>query len=256
MCKLQEPPFKMSEPAMNIVVSQSIDDILALAPKPKKKERPVKLHGEKKSKKQKKRTKVPLEEKLILPEPIPGPSAVIDNAVYLPTYEEMMFQEPLQHPLFKPVDLEQVTSQEYLWDESKPLHTHFILPHQGKRSTCPVYFSSLENKLKVLDALCNEMHSKLFNQWGNLACDCGPVPILKLNQSPKNLNKVFLCCPKTRETVCRYFQWIHQPPKPNYVPKTATPTALKKRLNDMVLERLQKRPKVEYEETIVGFVFP
>ena len=38
MCKLQEPPFEMSEPAMNIVVSQSIDDILALAPKPKKKE--------------------------------------------------------------------------------------------------------------------------------------------------------------------------------------------------------------------------
>lgn len=35
-CKLQEPPFKMPEPAMNIVVSQSIDNILALAPKPEK----------------------------------------------------------------------------------------------------------------------------------------------------------------------------------------------------------------------------
>ena len=91
---------------------------------------------------------------------------------------------------------------------------------------------------------------------GTFACHCGLVPTLKLSQTSKNLKKVFLCCPKTRETVCRYFQWIHQPPKPNYVPKTATPTALKKRLNDMVQERLQKRPKVEYEETIGGFVFP
>ena len=60
MCKLQEPPFEMSEPAMNIVVSQSIEDILALAPKPKMEkkvtQRPVKIHmlGEKKSKKKKK----------------------------------------------------------------------------------------------------------------------------------------------------------------------------------------------------------
>ena len=55
---------------------------------------------------------------------------------------------------------------------------------------------------------------------------------------------------------CSYFQWIHQPPKPNFVPKTATSSALKKRLNDMMQERMQKRPKVEYEETIGGFVFP
>ena len=68
MCKLQKPPFKMSESARNMVVSPSTD---ALAPKPKKKER---LRGEKKPKKQKKTTEVPLEE--ILPEP--GPSTATD----------------------------------------------------------------------------------------------------------------------------------------------------------------------------------
>ena len=40
--------------------------------------------------------------------------------------------------------------------------------------------------------------------------------------------------------------------QPNYVPKAATPSALKKRLNEMVEERLQKRPKVEEG----GFKFP
>ena len=55
---------------------------------------------------------------------------------------------------------------------------------------------------------------------------------------------------------CSYFQWIHQAPKANFVPKTVTRSALKKRLKDMVQERMQKRPKVEYEETIGGFVFP
>ena len=173
----------------------------------------------------------------------------------------MMFQDWLacgnvEPPVDLPADLEQVALQEYLLDASKPLRTHFILPHQGKRSTCPVYFGNADNKQTVLNTICNEVHAKIQQQWGTFACHCGLVLTLKLSQTPKNLNKVFLCCPKTRETVCRYFQWIHQPPKPNYVPKTATPTSLKKRLNDMVQERLQKRLKVEYEETIGGFVFP
>ena len=67
---------------------------------------------------------------------------------------------------------------------------------------------------------------------------------------------MFVSCPKTWETPCGYFQSGHQPPKPNYVPKTATRSVLKKRLNAMVQERMQKLPKVEYEETIGGFVFP
>ena len=75
----------------------------------------------------------------------------------------------------------------------------------------------------------------------------------KAQSNPKNLNKVFLSCPKTRETRCSYFQWIHQSPKPNYVPKAVSPSALKKRLNDMVQERMQKLPKVEKTEG--GFKF-
>ena len=148
-----------------------------------------------------------------------------------------------------PADLEQVALQEYLFDEKKPLHTRFalqpFLTNQGKKSTCPVYFGSGENKQEVVNAIWDEIHTKVLSQWGALACHCGLVPILKLSQTARNLHQVFLSCPKNRETRCGYFQWIHQPPKPNYVPKTATRSALKKRLNDKVQERMQKRPKVE-----------
>ncbi|CAH3184910.1 unnamed protein product, partial [Porites lobata] len=50
-------------------------------------------------------------------------------------------------------------------------------------------------------------------------------------------NKVFLGCPKKLEARCNFFQWIHEAPKPAYKPKTATRSALKKRLNHMVRSR-------------------
>ena len=237
MCKLQEPPFEM-----DIVVSSNVEDIMALAPKPK----------EKKTKKPKTTTGMEVVESV---QEAPEPQVIVnENAqsafenVALPTYEEMMFQDWLacgsvEPPLDLPADLEQVAFQKYLLDASKPLHTHFILPHQGKRSTCPVYFGNADNKQTVLNTICNEMHAKIQQQWGTFACHCGLVPTLKLSQTSRNPNKVFLCCPKTRQARCGYFQWIHQSPQPNYVPKAATPSALKKRLNEMVQERLQKRPK-------------
>ena len=233
MCKLQEPPFEM-----DIVVRCDVEDIMALAPKPK----------EKKTKKPKETTGMEVVESV---QEAPEHQVIVnENAqsafenVALPTYEEIMFQDWLacgnvEPPLDLPADLEQVALQEYLLDASKPLHTHFILPHQGKRSTCPVYFGNADNKQTVLNTICNEMHAKIQQQWGTFACHCGLVPTLKLSQTSRNPNKVFLCCPKTREARCGYFQWIHQSPKPNYVPKAATPSALTKRLNEMVQERLQ-----------------
>lgn len=56
---------------------------------------------------------------------------------------------------------------------------------------------------------------------------------------------MFLCCEKPSEGKCGYFQWVHEAPKPVYVPKTATCSALKKRFHDMVNDRAVKRVKVE-----------
>ena len=106
----------------------------------------------------------------------------------------------------------------------------------------------------VLDTICNSIHPKIHQQWGTFACHSGLVPRLKLSQTRRNPKKVFLSCPKEREARCNYFQWIHQAPKPVKVPKASTPSALKKRMHEMVQERLwlEKRPKVEEG----GFKFP
>ena len=151
-------------------------------------------------------------------------------------------------------NLDEVSLQEYLLDASKPLHTNFVLPEQGLALcyTCPVYFGNADSKQTVLKTICNSIHHKIHQEWGTFACQCGLVPRLKLSQTPRNPNKVFLCCPKEREARCNYFQWIHQAPKPVKVPKASTPSALKKRMHEMVQERLQKRPKAEAG----GFKFP
>ena len=115
---------------------------------------------------------------------------------FLPSYEEMTVDELFSGPSSMETrpDLEQVQVldegiavincrtvewwpndpqkgqlEEYLMEETKSLHTNFVLPDQRLALcyTCPVYFGSFENKQKVLDALCNEIHSKVLNQWGN-----------------------------------------------------------------------------------------
>ena len=160
---------------------------------------------------------------------------------------------PMEIPSELPT-LQELALQEYLIEASKPLETNFVLPEQGQAlcKTCPVYFGNADSKQTVLNTICNSIHPKIYEQWGTFSCHCGLVPRLKLSQTPRNPNKVFLSCPKEREARCNYFQWIHQAPKPVKVPKASTPSALKKRMHEMVQERLQKRPKVEAG----GFKFP
>ena len=186
MCNLQETPFEM-----DIVVSSNVEDIMALAPKPK----------EKKTKKPKKTTGMEVVESV---QEAPEAQVIVNENsqsafenVALPTYEEMMFQDWLacgnvQPPLDLPAGLEQVALQESLLDASKPLHTHFILPHQGKRSTCPVYFGNADNKETVLNTKCNEMHAKIQQQWE-------PLPVTVDWSLPSSSVK-----PQEIQTKCSY----------------------------------------------------
>ena len=166
---------------------------------------------------------------------MPGPSSAgqiaeyLEHPMSLPSYEEMtlddMFNGPSSRetqPDLAPVQvleegvavtqdgrtvewcpMERSVAQtelfEYLQDEDKPFHTNFVLPKQGQYSTCPVFFGCVESKQIVADALCNEIHTKIINQWGTLSCYCGLVPKLQLSQTPRNKNKVFLGCSKPRE---------------------------------------------------------
>ena len=145
---------------------------------------------------------------------------------------------------------------DYLADEKKPLHTVFLLEtNSGGRGTCPVFFGSMEQKQMVLNKLCHEIHPKLQQLWGTMACACGLVPKLKLSQTERNPNKVFLTCPRVQEARCNFFQWIHMQPKPVKMSKASSPSELKKRVNDMVQESLQKRIKEE-QLPAGGFQFP
>ena len=150
---------------------------------------------------------------------------------------------------------DQLSLLDYLADEKKPLHSVFLLEtNSGGRATCPVFFGSIEQKQMVLNKLCHEIHPKLQQIWGSMACACGLVPKLKLSQTERNPNKVFLTCPRVQEARCNFFQWIHMQPKPVKMTKASSPSELKKRVNDMVQESLQKRFKEE--QPAGGFQFP
>ena len=120
-------------------------------------------------------------------------------------YEE---GEPDLEQLQKEIGNETKEVYLYLSDKNKSVPYHFLLFNQGQASasTCPVYVGSFQSKQIVAEALCNDIHTKLLNQWGTLSCHCGLVPKLQLSQTPRNKNKVFLECPKPREAKCRFFQ--------------------------------------------------
>ena len=178
-----------------------------------------------------------------------APAKVLEEGVAVTQDSRTVEWWPVEEP-------EQMANMlEYLEDENKPLHTNFVLPNQGLALcyTCSVFFGSVQSKHIVAEALCNEIHSKILSQWGTLSCRCGLVPKFQLSQTPRNTNKVFLGCPKPREARCGYFQWIHEARKPNYVSKTATRKALKKRQADMVSDRMSLEKK---QKTEGGFQFP
>ena len=245
MCYLQEPP-------MEIVVQ----DVMASKPKVKK------------LRKAKNQTGVEVVEAVLK---TPEPQMIVSEQ--LPSYEEMQraCYELVNGPSSMEtqpdlnldegfatlsegdeLNLEELTLQEYLMDASQPLHTTFVLPpNAGKKFSCPVYFGNADQKHLVMKILCNEIHPKIQKQWGSFACHDGLVPKLKLSQTAKNPNKVFLSCPKEREARCNYFQWIHEAPKPLRV---CSPASLKKRMQEMAQENLTKRVKVA--EVAGGFTFP
>ena len=248
---------------MDIVVSS---DVETFAPKPKENKKPRKS---KKNKKKTPATGLDVVQSLV-DKKWGEPQKSVNEP--LPTYEDMMDTELKQevlpssyadmiNELFGPSsmetqpDLEQVAWQEYMMDVDKPLHSTFLLPDQGLALgyPCPVFFGNSEDKERVAEILCNNIHPRLQQNWGTFSCHCGWVPSLKLSQTPKNPNKVFLACPKVREERCNYFQWSHQPPRPDRLSKASSPTTLKKRLASMVTDKMSLEKK---QKTEGGFTFP
>ena len=169
-------------------------------------------------------------------------TAALNESATLSTEDQALLDEMMLDPISE-------YEKEYMQDESKPLHTNFVVPNKGKKNSCPVFFGTVEEKTRVVECLCQQMNPKTLKLWGTLSCYCDDVPKMKLSKTEKNPNRVFICCPKPQDLKCRFFQWIDQAPLPK---KTCNAKAIKKRFLEMAEEQtIAKRGK----EANGGFYF-
>ena len=94
----------------------------------------------------------------------------------------------------------------------------FKCPQEG----CPVYLFE-DTREVVMEKLKEDTHPQVRArlQRGELKCQCGFVPKMKLSRTNKNYQKVFFSCGSflTHAKPCGYFQWLHGPP---WRPQTPT----------------------------------
>ena len=86
----------------------------------------------------------------------------------------------------------------------------FKCPQEG----CPVYLFE-DTREVMMEKLKEDTHPQVRGrlQRGELKCQCGFVPKMKLSRTNKNYQKVFFSCGSflTHATPCGYFQWLHGP---------------------------------------------
>ena len=94
-----------------------------------------------------------------------------------------------------------------------PLTTQFLLPAFEGNKLCPRFYGRIKHKKKVYHALKEDMHAEVQSKWGELKCHCLLIPKMRLSETARNLNKLFLTSgtPATADIHCKYFQWIHTP---------------------------------------------
>ena len=85
-------------------------------------------------------------------------------------------------------------------------------PYYYSCNDCPVWCTS-NTVATVLPELENHTHPEVRAKLEELKCRCDLKPRMKLSQSEKNPDKVYLICgqnPREKER-CGYFQWMHGP---------------------------------------------
>ena len=86
----------------------------------------------------------------------------------------------------------------------------FKCPQEG----CPVYLFE-DTREVMMEKLKEDTHPQVHARVkrGELKCNCGFVPKMKLSRTAKNYNKVFFSCGSflTHAKPCGYFQWLHGP---------------------------------------------
>ena len=118
------------------------------------------------------------------------------------------------------------TQLNHLLYETCPFHPHqfiycvnpetqfgqlrFKCPQEG----CPVYLFE-ESREVMMEKLKEDTHPQVRARFqrGELKCQCGFVPKMKLSRTNKSYQKVFFICGSflTHAKPCSYFQWLHGP---------------------------------------------
>ena len=147
----------------------------------------------------------------------------------LKNYEEECVEEGTfqSDPATEVQDLDQMETQlNHLLYETCPFHPHqFIhcvnpqtqvgpLRFKCLQEGCPVYLFE-DTREVMMETLKEDTHPQVRArlQQGELRCQCGFVPKMKLSRTSKNYNKVFFSCGSflTHAKPCGYFQWLHGP---------------------------------------------
>ena len=98
----------------------------------------------------------------------------------------------------------------YPVDAGKSMYMFCPLP------ACPV-FATAEKSQAVMQELTTNTHDDVrrsLTSFEPLKCKCDLTPKMRISQTQKNFNRVFLTCgQQDRELQCKYFQWMHTPVK-------------------------------------------
>ena len=171
-----------------------------------------------------------------LPPPTPSPVCSVNELMEgtLKDYEEECVEEGTFHSdpttevgEWEVQDLDHMETQlNHLLYETCPFHPHqfihcvnpqtqfgqlrFKCPQEG----CPVYLFE-ESREVMMEKLKEDTHPQVRArlQRGELKCQCGFVPKMKLSRTNKSYQKVFFSCGSflTHAKPCSYFQWLHGP---------------------------------------------
>ena len=202
-------------------------------------------------------------------DPLPPPTASPVQSVNelmegtLKDYEEECIEEGTFHSdpttevgEWEVQDLDHMETQlNHLLYETCPFHPHqfihcvnpqtqfgqlrFKCPQEG----CPVYLFE-DTREVMMEKLKEDTHPQVRArlQRGELKCQCGFVPKMKLSRTNKSYQKVFFICGSflTHAKPCSYFQWLHGP---LWCPREQAQPTLRRWVKESLAVPLLKAPE-------------
>ena len=118
-------------------------------------------------------------------------------------------QEPVE-PVTVPCPFHESTLMEIRYPVSADKSMYMFCPLPA----CPV-FTTVDKSQAVMQELITNTNEEVrcrLTSFEALQCKCGLIPKMRLSQTERNRNRVFLTCGQPGiDNQCKYFQWMHGP---------------------------------------------